>query len=334
MTEDRTTPRKQQRRLSLLQSFLVVVLPIIIASVLYDPTTVVTGLIHLHFVHWPTRIWPLDNPERDFGLVGARNYRIRSGDAELGLWHVPPADGNKGKRVVVYFHGQAGAREHGHRVELYRHLSRDMDTHVVTADLRGYGDSAGFPFVEGITEDIKTVTDWAIDNVARKLDIPIYMYGHSLGGPQAVYAALHALDREQKVNGVILESTFSSFEEVAADHISTWFLWIFPRSIRLDIIRWGFSFALQGSDFRFDTARLLQDLRRRDPSIPIVSFHGTKDWEISPHAMDKLAACVDNVNYTRVPIQGGGHSTLIYPPQGKQFLAALKDWFYSVEGSR
>ncbi|KAF4717099.1 Monoacylglycerol lipase abhd12, partial [Perkinsus olseni] len=170
MTEDRTTPQKQQRRLSLLPSFLVVVLPIIIASVLYDPTTVVTGLIHLHFVHWPTRIWPLDNPERDFGLVGARNYRIRSGDADLGLWHVPPADGTKGKRVVVYFHGQAGAREHGHRVELYRHLSQDMDTHVVTADLRGYGDSTGFPYVQGIAEDIKTVTDWAIDNVARKLD--------------------------------------------------------------------------------------------------------------------------------------------------------------------
>lgn len=54
----------------------------------YDPTTVVTGLIHLHFVHWPITIWPLDNPQRDYGLVGAHNYRVHSGDAELGLWHV------------------------------------------------------------------------------------------------------------------------------------------------------------------------------------------------------------------------------------------------------
>ncbi|KAF4671967.1 hypothetical protein FOL47_001054 [Perkinsus chesapeaki] len=312
-------------------SLLLITLSVFVAWVLYDPTTVVTGLIHLHFVHWPASIWPMDNPERDFGLAGARNYRVQSGDAVLGLWHVPPASGTKGKRVIVYFHGQAGSREHGHRVELYRHLSRDMDCHVVTADLRGYGDSTGFPYIEGFSQDIKTVTDWAIDNVARKLDLPLYVYGHSLGGPQAVYAGIHALSRGQKVTGVVLEATFPTFEDVAADHISTWFMWILPRSVRLDIIRWGFGFALKGSDFRFDTSRLLQDLRKLDPSVPIINFHGTKDWEVSPHSMDQLADSVDNVNYTKVSIPGGGHSTLIYPPQGMQFLAALQAWFTSTE---
>lgn len=64
-----------------------------------------------------------------------------------------------------------------------------MGTHVVTADLRGwpahniitvhiqsefrYGDSTGFPYVDGITEDIRTVTDWAIDNVSRELNVVV-----------------------------------------------------------------------------------------------------------------------------------------------------------------
>ncbi|EER11354.1 hypothetical protein Pmar_PMAR001952, partial [Perkinsus marinus ATCC 50983] len=90
-------------------------------------------------------------------------------------------------------------------------------------------------------------------------------------------------------------------------------------------------FALQGSEFRFDTARLLRDLQGRDPQVPIVNLHGTKDWEISPNAMEELADCVDSVNYTKVPIRGGGHSTNIYPPQGEQFLESLKSWFSDVE---
>ncbi|KAF4748559.1 Monoacylglycerol lipase abhd12, partial [Perkinsus olseni] len=123
------------------------------------------------------------------GLQGAHNYRVQSGNESLGVWLIPASNATKpAERAVIYFHGQAGSRGQGHRIQLYKMLADRLSATVVAFDLRGYGDSTGTPWTSGVLEDIRTIVDWTGKMLGNNT-LPVYVYGHSLGGPQALYAA-------------------------------------------------------------------------------------------------------------------------------------------------
>lgn len=109
--------------------------------------------------------------------------------------------------VLLMAHGNAG--NISHRLPMIMAL-RDGGFHVFMFDYRGYGRSEGSPDEEGVYRDGRA----AFDYVAKRNDVDsasIILYGTSLGGAIAVDVALH----RPATAGLILESTFSSAEDVA-----------------------------------------------------------------------------------------------------------------------
>ncbi|GKU06808.1 abhydrolase protein 12 protein [Fusarium langsethiae] len=84
---------------------------------------------------------------------------------------------NPNSRLVLYFHGTSGTMASGWRPDSYRSLySADpINTHVLTFDYRGYGESTGSPSENGIITDAVTVANWAI-HTAGLLRTPTFKY--------------------------------------------------------------------------------------------------------------------------------------------------------------
>jgi pimeloyl-ACP methyl ester carboxylesterase len=88
-------------------------------------------------------------------------------------------------RIIIYFHGNAGTRAFGHRIEIAKKLSLYFSAHVISFDYRGFGDSEGFPSEYGTLLDGKAVMKW-IEDIFQLYNSnenrpTIYFYGHSLG---------------------------------------------------------------------------------------------------------------------------------------------------------
>jgi abhydrolase domain-containing protein 12 len=156
------------------------------------------------------------------------------------------------ERIVVYFHGNSMTRGFPYRVELIKQLSSQLNAHVVVIDYRGFGDSKGYPTEEGTYKDAKAVVTWINDRVISKnlnnatgymnkidyneeIDIYnevesktcgndkslqkqpyLYVYGHSLG--TAVSVGMVSNMPKGTISGLILDSPFSSFCDVALSH--------------------------------------------------------------------------------------------------------------------
>ena len=94
-----------------------------------------------------------------------------------------------------------------------------MSVTVLAFDYRGYGKSDGTPTVPGVLQDARSARKF----LATKAAIPeseIVLMGESLGGAIAV-------DLAHGARGLVLESTFSSFKDVA-EHHSPNFFWLIP----------------------------------------------------------------------------------------------------------
>jgi len=158
-----------------------------------------------------------------------------------GWWH----DAGPGAPAVLHLHGNAG--NIGGRTPIAAGFLR-QGISVFMLDYRGYGRSGGKPEEEGVYQDARTALDW----LQRRPEAgPVVLHGVSLGG---AVAARVAWERPE-VAGLILESTFTSLEEMA--RVAYPFLPSFLRG-RLD--------------GQFDTLALVPDLR-----TPLLVIHGHED---------------------------------------------------------
>jgi pimeloyl-ACP methyl ester carboxylesterase len=226
----------------------------------------VNGAAHMAFIKWP--FIDLSKVEEQFPGHNASNCRLQvppgHGDsgAEVGVWvleHPRP------KLVVVYSHGQHSTRAKGHRKDLCKFLHDEVCATVVSYDPRGYGDSrdiAGRTCTpDAAIRDGLAVLDWWFQRNSSSL--PVVLWGHSLGGPQAAELARRSGDR---VRGLVLQASFPNLQEAAADHFLSLPLWLIPRMQRVSLIKGVVDTACEGSEFDFDTARILARLR---PGLPV-----------------------------------------------------------------
>ncbi|KAF4686627.1 Monoacylglycerol lipase abhd12 [Perkinsus olseni] len=288
---------------------LTALLAALLSLILYDFNYIVVSLIHLDFAHVPSSISPLTDPAVTAGLQGAHNYRVQSGNESLGVWLIPASNATKpAERAVIYFHGQAGSRGQGHRIELYKMLANRLSMATRQEP----------PGRVGVLEDIRTIVDWTGKMLGNNT-LPVYVYGHSLGGPQALYAARYMVKTGRRVSGCILESTFVEFPRTAAQHPMTLPLWFLPR---------GHPPAMKDpTRFDYYTGRQLRLLRLEAPGMPVINFHGLSDWQISPENARALKESVGGVDYTTVFIDGGGHSDLHTGDHQDRMVRALREWF-------
>ncbi len=132
---------------------------------------------------------------------------LRSGDGvSVHGWYL----GHEHPRATLLFlHGNAG--NIGHRLDTLA-LFHQLGLAVFIIDYRGYGESGGTPSETGIYRDAEAA--WRYLTGARNLDpSQVILFGRSFGGAIAAYLA-----SRHPHKALVLESTFTSLPEVAADH--------------------------------------------------------------------------------------------------------------------
>jgi len=136
------------------------------------------------------------------GLPEADEVVIETADGEkLVAWHVAAAEG---KPVVLYFHGNGGARVH--LVDRFRGLIANGNG-LVALSYRGYGGSSGSPSEEGLLADAAAGYAFA---VARYPAQRIALFGESLGTGVAIWLAT-----EKPVARLLLQAPYTSIVDVA-----------------------------------------------------------------------------------------------------------------------
>ncbi|CAN8004688.1 unnamed protein product [Ixodes hexagonus] len=231
------TSRLLSRLLTLLVLVIVVVY-VVIPGLFYASPWIRRQTVFLTFVNIPP--FPnLTGPE-SYGLRCGQNLYVQSEPSvRLGVWYLPPDSlvrsspkGCEGptevrdwlarddQPVVVYLHGNGGSRAGGHRVSLYKILSKQLHAHVIAVDYRGYGDSSAVaPTAESIVTDAEAVYRWV-----REIAPPnkkVVLWGHSLGTGVSVYLLSRLSNAASKVrlpDGVVLEAPFDALHKVAQFH--------------------------------------------------------------------------------------------------------------------
>ncbi|KAF4336400.1 monoacylglycerol lipase ABHD12 [Fusarium beomiforme] len=212
---------------------------------------------HVIYLHKVTLIWVKDlNTPEQFGFAHHQvtPFYISTPDrVKLHSWHVLPLaayesnqqallaqgpDGglvgnfegtlnfrlskeNPNARLVLYFHGTSGTMASGWRPDSYRSLySADpANTHVLTFDYRGYGESTGSPSEDGIIVDAVTVANWAIHTAG----IPperIVIFGQSLGSAVAIALVNELAHKQASVHfaGLVVTATFADVPQLTATY--------------------------------------------------------------------------------------------------------------------
>ncbi|MEE2830405.1 MAG: alpha/beta hydrolase [Myxococcota bacterium] len=106
--------------------------------------------------------------------------------------------------AVVTFHGNAGTL--ADRLEHTR-LLHDLGVSTLAVEYRGYGDSEGSPSEDGLALDARA----GLAEARRRIGGgKVLVHGRSLGGAVAI-----GLAADQPVDGLMVESTFTSLGEMA-----------------------------------------------------------------------------------------------------------------------
>ena len=147
---------------------------------------------------------------RDAGLDYEDVWLDTPDGVRLHGWHVPA---DPGRLTILFFHGNAG--NISHRLETLDILHRlGFNTFII--DYRGYGHSTGLPSEQGTYQDARSAWTYLTD-VRQLPPQELILFGRSLGGGVAAWIA-----KETNPGGLILESTFSSLPDMAAQ-VYPWF---------------------------------------------------------------------------------------------------------------
>ncbi len=210
---------------------------------------------------------------------------------KLHGWYLPhPA----ATHTMLFFHGNGGNISHrGDSLLIFHRLGLS----VLIIDYRGYGRSGGEADEGGLYLDAQAA--WRYLLLERGIRAEnIIIFGRSLGGAVAVDLASRV-----EPAGVILESTFSSAREVAAE--------LFPLLSPLILLRYD-----------FDSAVKIEGL-----SAPLLMLHSPQD-EIIPFHLGRRLYAVAPQPKQFVELQGGHNDGFLRSGPGYElalhsFIASL-----------
>ena len=125
---------------------------------------------------------------------------------------------SEAKGTIVFAHGNAG--------NISSHLGfvywlPKQGYNVFLFDYRGYGRSEGKPTAAGIVDDTQKAIAYAQSRTESQAGVVIY--GHSLGGATSI-SALAQLDNRDYLKGVVIDSAFASYRDIARDKVKSHWL--------------------------------------------------------------------------------------------------------------
>ncbi len=173
---------------------------------LYLGLTLILFLFQARLLFFPTR--GIVATPATIGLAYEDVQFTTEDGVTLSGWFVPAKEG---KRVVLFFHGNAG--NISHRLESIEQFHR-LGLNVFIIDYRGYGRSGGRISEAGSYLDAEAAWRYLVEE--RRVEPErIIIFGRSLGGGVATWLA-----KTHPPKALILESTFTSVPDVAARQLS------------------------------------------------------------------------------------------------------------------
>lgn len=191
--------------------------------------------------------------------VPYEDVRLRSADGtRLHGWLLPARSPTR--RGLIYFlHGNAeNISTHYVAMSWLNHHGWDL----FLIDYRGFGLSEGSPHIRGAHRDARAGLDWAVAR-ARQENLPLVVYGQSLGGATA--ATLVAHSRPGEVQALVLDSAFSGYRRIAREKLGD--LWL------TSPLRYPLAWTVR-DDFSPE-----RHLAQRPP-MPLLILHGCADLTV------------------------------------------------------
>jgi fermentation-respiration switch protein FrsA (DUF1100 family) len=220
---------------------------------------------------------------------GAEDAWFDSDGLRLHGWF---AEASEPRAVVLFMHGNAGnVSDRRHVLRLFRDR---LNASVLVFDYRGYGRSEGKPNEAGVLADARAARKWLAAR-AKVREQDVVLAGHSLGGAVAVDLAA-----KDGARGLVLESTFSSLPDTAADHFP-----LLPARLLMQT--------------RLDSAAKIPHYRG-----PLLQMHGDAD-RIVPYALGRKLFEAANEPKQFVAVRGGHND-----PPAREYLAALDRFLGSL----
>ncbi|KAJ1645682.1 hypothetical protein IWQ61_010291, partial [Dispira simplex] len=186
------------------------------------------------------------HPEKlGFYYGSVRNGHLTTPDGvKLGFWHILPQSATHQRdfphlqeprealdcltktfenqlkatpRVILYLHGQGGARDGPNRLRTYRSFYEiDPKAHIFALDYRGYGDSDGLPLSEDlVTLDCLTAWTYLRKHVSAH---QIVVYGHSLGTGLSVKLCHQLAQQYEYPQALCLENPFECLAKLSLEY--------------------------------------------------------------------------------------------------------------------
>jgi fermentation-respiration switch protein FrsA (DUF1100 family) len=206
-----------------------------------------TNLIHLP--GFPSR--DVDTTPHQVGLNFESVELMTADRIKLHGWYIPH---EAPRATVLFFHGNAG--NISHRLDSLIFFN-SLDLAVLIIDYRGYGNSKGRPSEKGLYRDAQAA--WRYLTETKKTPgHRIILFGRSLGGAIASYLAT-----EYAVMGIVLESSFTSVPDMAAEL----YPWLPARWL---------------ARYRYNTLERIADIH-----CPVMILHSPND-EIIPFEQGRL----------------------------------------------
>ena len=187
-------------------------------------------------------------------------------------------------KLVIYFHGNAGAVGNTRRTDAYRLLTSGAaggNVHVLAFDYRGFGRSSGHPTEAGLKEDALSVIAWAqtVGGVATER---IVILAQSLGTAVAS-AALNSIIMDEpstKFAGDIMCAAFKDAVSVLTSYKIGGYISLFaPLKAMPGMQRW---FAARWRD-KWETGNSLESFVRGSQRLRLTFITATCDevvlWE-------------------------------------------------------
>jgi len=214
---------------------------------------------------------PMNHHVRTPADIGLKHedVELRASDGvALHAWFLPATA--PARATVLFLHGNAeNISTHIAAVSWMPAAGFD----VLLLDYRGYGRSSGVPTVEGAMRDIDAATRHLLGRVGIRRDRMV-LFGQSLGGSLAAWYAARG-PRRHVFSGVVVDSAFSSYREIARDALDTvwWARWA----------KWPASYTIDDS---FSPVSVVGEIA----PVPVLFIAGGRDRIVPPAHSERLFA--------------------------------------------
>ncbi|MDC0008181.1 lysophospholipase [bacterium] len=221
------------------------------------------------------------------------------------------SDSIKLKGIIIMVHGVGGCKEHF--IPLGAKLSK-IGISSIVFDGRAHGESEGQYSTYGYYEkkDVKKVVDFI---KSRYTDIPVGIWGNSLGGA----IALQAMAYDSRLDFGIIESTFANMDEIVFDYKKRYL-----KGFGLKFVS-DYALYRAGNIADFDPNEVRPVNAVKEITKPMFIAHGDADKLIAFKYGETLFQNLKSTNKIWYPVENAGHSNL-GEKGGKAYQKALFDF--------